>query len=215
MRQPAFARDPFVSDDATTRMADEVRASLMAPVPFLPSKYFYDDAGRRLFEQITELPEYYQTRTEWPSSPARADESWPAPAAGAGGDRVGGPAARPACSSTPWPARARCGAACCSTSTSASSRRRMRALSERYPGLEDAAGVGDFQDRRPSALGAGGPRLAVFLGATIGNLEPARSAPPSCAGWPPSSPQGDGFLLGVDLVKDTARLHAPTTTRPA
>ena len=64
MRQPAFARDPFVSDDATTRMADEVRASLMAPVPFLPSKYFYDDRGSRLFERITRLDEYYQTRTE-------------------------------------------------------------------------------------------------------------------------------------------------------
>src|SRR6266536_1421733 len=30
----------------------------------LPAKYFYDEAGSRLFERITELPEYYPTRTE-------------------------------------------------------------------------------------------------------------------------------------------------------
>jgi len=30
----------------------------------LPAKYFYDAAGSRLFERITELPEYYPTRTE-------------------------------------------------------------------------------------------------------------------------------------------------------
>jgi dimethylhistidine N-methyltransferase len=30
----------------------------------LPPKYFYDAAGSQLFERITELPEYYPTRTE-------------------------------------------------------------------------------------------------------------------------------------------------------
>ncbi|MEL6862454.1 MAG: L-histidine N(alpha)-methyltransferase [Pseudomonadota bacterium] len=30
----------------------------------LPCQYFYDEAGSQLFEQITELPEYYPTRTE-------------------------------------------------------------------------------------------------------------------------------------------------------
>src|SRR5882672_12170659 len=47
------------------RMAAEVRAGLSAqPLPWLPCKYFYDDRGSALFEQITRLPEYYQTRTE-------------------------------------------------------------------------------------------------------------------------------------------------------
>src|SRR5258707_603524 len=53
--------------DATplARMAAEVRAGLSAqPLPCLPSKYFYDDRGSALFERITELPEYYQTRAE-------------------------------------------------------------------------------------------------------------------------------------------------------
>jgi len=47
------------------RMAREVRAALLArPLPSLPSKYFYDERGGRLFDEITRLPEYYLTRTE-------------------------------------------------------------------------------------------------------------------------------------------------------
>jgi len=45
-------------------MAREVRDGLSATPKRLPSKLFYDEAGSALFEQITELPEYYLTRTE-------------------------------------------------------------------------------------------------------------------------------------------------------
>ncbi|HET8646147.1 MAG TPA: L-histidine N(alpha)-methyltransferase, partial [Vicinamibacteria bacterium] len=45
-------------------MAAEVRRGLGSAPPTLPSKYFYDEAGMRLFERITQLPEYYLTRTE-------------------------------------------------------------------------------------------------------------------------------------------------------
>jgi dimethylhistidine N-methyltransferase len=41
-----------------------VLAGLTAPVKTLPCKYFYDDRGSRLFDQICDLPEYYPTRTE-------------------------------------------------------------------------------------------------------------------------------------------------------
>src|SRR5713101_6483117 len=49
---------------AARGMADEVRHALTAERPWLPCKYFYDDRGSALFERITLLPEYYQTRTE-------------------------------------------------------------------------------------------------------------------------------------------------------
>ncbi|MBK1733008.1 L-histidine N(alpha)-methyltransferase [Thiococcus pfennigii] len=42
----------------------EVLAGLAAPAKHLPPKLFYDEAGSRLFDAITELPEYYPTRTE-------------------------------------------------------------------------------------------------------------------------------------------------------
>ena len=44
--------------------AQEVEAGLAAPPRTIPSKYFYDARGSKLFEEICELPEYYQTRTE-------------------------------------------------------------------------------------------------------------------------------------------------------
>ena len=51
----------FVTNDAT---AQAVREGLGATPKWLPAKLFYDEAGSALFEQITELPEYYLTRTE-------------------------------------------------------------------------------------------------------------------------------------------------------
>src|SRR5207344_3089636 len=42
----------------------DVLAGLSCPRKRLPAKYFYDAAGSRLFDRITELPEYYLTRTE-------------------------------------------------------------------------------------------------------------------------------------------------------
>lgn len=46
------------------RMRDEVLAGLSASPKSLPSKYFYDEAGSQLFDEITRLDEYYLTRTE-------------------------------------------------------------------------------------------------------------------------------------------------------
>ena len=42
----------------------ELLASLLADPPTIPSKHFYDERGLALFDAITELPEYYPTRTE-------------------------------------------------------------------------------------------------------------------------------------------------------
>jgi dimethylhistidine N-methyltransferase len=45
--------------------AEDVRAGLSATTKFLSSKYFYDAAGTRLFQEIMKLPEYYLTRAEF------------------------------------------------------------------------------------------------------------------------------------------------------
>ena len=49
-----------VADDILT----EVIAGLSQPKKVLPAKYFYNEQGSRLFEAITQLPEYYPTRVE-------------------------------------------------------------------------------------------------------------------------------------------------------
>ncbi len=46
-------------------MLQEVLHGLSLPQKSLPSKYFYDQRGSELFDEITELEEYYPTRTEW------------------------------------------------------------------------------------------------------------------------------------------------------
>jgi L-histidine Nalpha-methyltransferase len=66
--------------------------------------------------------------------------------------------------------------------------------------------VGDFQDD-VTALGPGGGRLIAFLGGTIGNLHPDDEVPGFLGRLRAQLDDGDGLLLGVDLVKDTARLE--------
>lgn len=63
MTQPAFShQQPFT--DAQHAMLEDAIAGLSEEQKQLPSKYFYDEEGSRIFDEITELPEYYPTRTE-------------------------------------------------------------------------------------------------------------------------------------------------------
>jgi L-histidine N-alpha-methyltransferase len=86
-------------------------------------------------------------------------------------------------------------------------RESLRTLAAAYPGLEARGVAGDFAIDL-AAIGASTQRrLAIFLGGTIGNLLPS-AVPPFLTGLAGLLSEGDGFLLGVDLVKDPARLHA-------
>jgi L-histidine N-alpha-methyltransferase len=58
-----------------------------------------------------------------------------------------------------------------------------------------------------TALGPGGRRLIAFLGGTIGNLHPDDEVPGFLRRLRRQMAEGDGLLLGVDLVKDIARLE--------
>src|ERR687891_2261145 len=55
-------------------MAADVRAGLTRPFKELSPRYFYDERGSELFEQITELDEYYPTRCEREILETRAAE---------------------------------------------------------------------------------------------------------------------------------------------
>ncbi len=56
--------DYFEFEHADEDFRAAVVAGLSQPQKRLSSKYFYDERGSKLFEQITQLPEYYPTRTE-------------------------------------------------------------------------------------------------------------------------------------------------------
>ena len=61
MRTPAFIQLDRLDDRA---QAAEAIAGLNAPRAQVAPKFFYDSLGSRLYEAITETPEYYPTRTE-------------------------------------------------------------------------------------------------------------------------------------------------------
>jgi len=72
---PPFAIAPEVISSSTSEaVAREVRAGLTATPKTLSPWLFYDESGSHLFEEITDLPEYYLTRTERSIFAAHADE---------------------------------------------------------------------------------------------------------------------------------------------
>ncbi|MFN2477009.1 MAG: L-histidine N(alpha)-methyltransferase [Chthoniobacterales bacterium] len=64
MSQPTAEVELLDLEPASSDFLAEVVAGLSASPRTLPSKFFYDERGSELFQQITELPEYYITRTE-------------------------------------------------------------------------------------------------------------------------------------------------------
>jgi L-histidine N-alpha-methyltransferase len=188
-------------------MAAEVRAGLSArPLPWLPCKYFYDDRGSALFEDITRLPEYYQTRTEEGILERIAGEIVAATRPielcelGSGIGRKVRLLIDAGCA---LGTLERCVLLDINATFLAES---VRSLEDLYPRLRVRGVAGDFQDDL-EALGPGGGRLALFLAGTIGNLHPDE-VPGFLRDLAHQLAPGDAFLVGLDLVKDEARLHA-------
>ena len=187
-------------------MADEVRRGLTAARAWLPCKYFYDDRGSELFEQITRLPEYYQTRTEEALLEriaddviARARPSELVELGSGAGRKIAllleamGRAGRPT-RLVLFDINA--------LFVDASTRR----IAARFPDADVLGITGDFTADL-GALGPGGGRLAVFLAGTIGNLHPD-DVPQFLGRVARQLEPGDGLLVGLDLVKDVSRLEA-------
>jgi L-histidine N-alpha-methyltransferase len=191
-------------------MAREVRASLQLPLPELPSKYFYDDRGSRLFEEITRLPEYYPTRTEIsileriaPAVIALARPRELVELGSGAGRKI-----RLLLDAARRQGTRRLVFFDINEAFVSDSLARLRAD---YPGLVGRGIVGDFSTGL-APLGPGGGRLLLFLGGTIGNFHPD-AVPPFFEDAARRLAPGDCFLVGVDLVKDVARLHAAYNDR--
>jgi L-histidine N-alpha-methyltransferase len=193
--------------DALETMVAEVREALARrPLPELPCKYFYDQRGSALFEEITRLPEYYPTRTE-----SRILEEHAAAIVEAVGPRQlaelgSGSGRKVRFFLDAMRSRGRLESVVLLEINEGDLRQSTARLQLEYPHARVCGIVGDFV-RDLAALGPGGGRLLLFLAGTVGNLHPdelpgffRRTAAVLAA--------GDGFVVGVDLVKDPARLHA-------
>jgi dimethylhistidine N-methyltransferase len=193
----------IAQDDPDAIRAD-LLAGLLEPVARVAPKYLYDALGSRLFAAITELPEYYLTRTE----AAIFNQELGALAAALG----------------PVDTLVDLGAGNCEKAerlfdalgvrrylavdiSVAYLRESLDNLQHRHPHL-DVLGLGlDFSSRLelPDLLGDG-PRTLFYPGSSIGNFTPAealtflRQAHSAC--------QGGALLIGVDQVKPTQILES-------
>lgn len=194
----------LAADSAYHALRRDVLDGLQKTPKSLPPKWFYDAVGSDLFDQITRLPEYYPTRAEAEILRARAAEIASASDAdtlvelGSGTSektRVLLDALRERGSLrrfVPFDVDASI------LSTAAT------AIQQEYSGVEIKAVCGDFEEHL-TEIPAGGRRLFVFLGSTIGNLTPGPRADFLTALSAQMRP-GDSLLLGTDLIKDTERL---------
>jgi L-histidine N-alpha-methyltransferase len=187
-------------------LEEDARRGLTASPKDIPPKWFYDERGSELFDEITRLPEYYPTRRERTILLDVAAEI---------ARRAGADTLVELGSGTSEKTRILLdalrdgGTLCCFVPFDVSKKTlhdAAAAIEHEYPGIEVQPVTGDFT-RDLDDIPRRGRRLVAFLGGTIGNLLPeARQAflRDVAAMLGPD----DFFLLGTDLVKDEARLVA-------
>lgn len=188
------------------RFLRDVLEGLSAPRRSIPPKWLYDDRGSRLYERITELPEYYPARTEARilerCAQGIADAVGPGVLVfeyGAGSAkktvRLLAALARPAAYLPVEIARAALAAAC-------------DAIRRRFPRLPVRPVWADFTEPfdLPADDLAARRRLAFFPGSTIGNFEPADAVAIMRRMAGQAGP-GGALVVGVDLAKDAATLE--------
>ena len=194
-------------DEADRRSAlyDETFWSLRKRPKELPPVWLYDERGSRLFEQITRLPEYYPTGREQEILSAHASEIAASTEARTLVELGAGTSAKTRTLLDALQANGTLERFVPLDASEEVLRASACAIAEVYP-IAVHAIVGDFE-RHLNALPRGENRLVAFLGSTIGNLHPERRAR-LLDGIAATLEPTDSFLLGVDLVKDPARIEA-------
>ena len=206
MAAPIEAAVRYEDADAASSFASDVIAGLTARPKWLSPKYFYDETGAQLFEQITALPEYYLTRCELEILSEHAGDIarfFPAPSAliefGSGSSKK----MRILLAAAPTIAAY--------VPVDISSQmliQEAQELRRDYPRLAVLPVEADFT--KPFALPAAAAGMAhtgFFPGSTIGNFEPHEAgAFLRHAGR--MLGRRAALIIGVDLVKDTSILHA-------
>lgn len=188
----------------------DVLTGLTSPAKQLPPKWFYDERGSELFEQITKLPEYYPTRAERAILRARAAEIARVTRAHTLVELGSGSADKTRLLLDALRERGTLRRYVPVDVSEAALQAAGRRVISAYPGLAVHAVVSDFEEHLGLSVAPSqdtGPRIVAFLGSTIGNLLPAERAD-FLASVRAGLHDGDALLLGTDLVKDPATLVA-------
>ncbi len=197
--------DVHLNNQDPDTIKEEIRVGLLSTPRKLPTKYFYDDRGSALFEQICELPEYYPTRTEHQLLKTVADDVIAQTGAEELVELGSGAATK---TRVLLDAMARANQLRFYVPFDFSEgivRRVAQELVEEYEGLRVHGVVGDFLAHLEH-IPQGGRRLVMLLGGTIGNLGP-EAAPAFLSSVSHEMDRGDFLLLGVQLITNVERLE--------
>jgi L-histidine Nalpha-methyltransferase len=177
---------------------EATRRGLEAEPKQLPTVWLYDERGSRLYEEITRLPEYYLPRREREILRVRAAEI----AARTQARMLVELGAGAAKNTRPLLDALDVDRFVLLDVSEEVLRASAEAIAAAYPRLSVEPLVGDFE-RDLDALPGERRRLVALLGSTIGNLYPEQRARllATLGG-------DDAFLVGLDLVKEVARLEA-------
>ena len=193
--------------NATSSLRKDVVQGLSATPKHLPCKYFYDERGSGLFDQICELDEYYLTRTELEIMERFADQMGAQIGPGVMLVEYGSGSSvktRSLLAHLPEPV------AYCPVDISGDHLQRTATqLSTDYPHLEVLPVCADFtQEFELPVSRRKATHVAVYFpGSTIGNFEPAE-ARQLLARISTFCGTGGGLLIGIDLQKDPRIIEA-------
>jgi dimethylhistidine N-methyltransferase len=197
-----YVRKPRIFDDAENNrsFATDVLTGLTTVPKSVPPKYFYDERGSELFEEITKLTEYYPTRTEISVLKTHADAiAALVPPDAAVIEFGAGSAAKTRIILDAAPQISAYVPVDISGDFLAGTAARLR---EDRPNLLVLPVEADFTQpfALPAALGTR-PRVGFFPGSTIGNFEPHEA---NALLHHAAAILGPGalFIIGIDLVKD-------------
>jgi L-histidine N-alpha-methyltransferase len=192
---------------AESRIAADVRAGLWQTPPSLPARWFYDERGSRLFDEITRLPEYYPTRRETEILRAHSNEIVQLTGATTLVELGSGTSAKTRMLLDAFTNGARSIQFVpidVSTTVLAES---AKIIARDFPTAAVHPVIADFNEPYAPLPGRPGQRLVIFLGGTIGNFDD-RERDAFLTRTRSALAPGDHFLLGADLVKSPSRLVA-------
>lgn len=219
VREGHFSPLLSTSCQVENRVASAVREGLRSRPKRLPAWLFYDEAGSRLFDEITERPEYYPTRTERGILAANAQ-------------RIIGLAAEPRVGKQGKSDRARLRITELGAGSADKTRLLLAAavaqqgqivyepvdvsasaleaaanrIEQEFAGVAVLPQVMDYTHEF-EFLPTNERRLVLYIGSSIGNFDPWQAAE-LLSGVRSGLKPGDGIMLGVDLVKDEPTLLA-------
>ncbi|WP_235878383.1 L-histidine N(alpha)-methyltransferase [Saccharopolyspora karakumensis] len=192
----------FTEADADRELRAEVREGLTDHPKWLSPKWFYDAAGSELFERITELDEYYQTRAEHQILRRTALTIAELTNAATLVELGSGSSEKTRLLLDALSKHGTLRRFVPLDVSESALRSAVAAIEADYPDLEVSGVVDDFTTGR---LDHGENRLVAFLGGTIGNLLPEERAG-FFASLHAAMRPGEWLLLGTDLVKEPSRV---------